>query len=262
MQQKVIIDGTPLSFWREKRLSASGAGTLLFVHGSGGDYTSWREQLASFKGESDALAVELPGHGESGGEAEEDVFAYAAWIKRACDNLGLARPILIGHSLGAAVCLAATCKNPEAFAALVLVAGGARFMVDQALLDKLQTNPAEVISLVGAVALAKRNRERLSSFLLAQLSRSRPGVLYRDLLACSRFDLTGKLTGLTLPTAVICGLDDRLTHPDLSRYLKDHIPGAVLSLIPEAGHFVMLEEPVEFNRILREFISLQERSHV
>ncbi len=262
MLEEIIINGIGLSFWREKGLSGSANSPLFFVHGSGGDYTTWREQLTSFKGESDLLAFELPGHGHSGGEAQEDVIAYAVWVKKACDKLGLVKPILIGHSLGAAVCLAAAGNNPDAFSALVLVGGGARLAVDQGLLTSLQTNPAEVTSLVGVVALAKKNRGRLSNFLQAQLNRSRPGVLYRDLLACSRFDFTGQLDRVTLPTLVICGLEDRLTHPDLSRYLKEHIRGAILSLIPEAGHFVMQEEPATFNSILREFISLQEARNV
>lgn len=262
MLEKVVIDGIGLSFWREKSPRSSGTSPLFFVHGSGGDYTTWQEQIAAFQGKFDLLAFELPGHGHSEGEAEEDIFASAAWVKKACDRLGLARPILIGHSLGAAVCLAAACENQESFSALVLVGGGAKLAVDQNLLTSIQANPAEAISLVGVAALARKNRERLSPLLVEQMNRSRSGVLYRDLLACSRFDLTGRLDRLTLPTLVVCGTLDRLTPPDLSQYLKDHIPTAALSLIPEAGHFVMREEPAEFNRILCEFISLQGASHV
>lgn len=262
MLKKVKVAGTDLSLWCEETSSGSANPPLFFLHGSGGDYTSWQEQIPAFSGRRNLFALDLPGHGRSEGEAETDVFTYATWVRKTCEELNLVKPVLIGHSLGAAVCLAAACRAPADFSALVLVGGAAKFSVDEKLLIQVDTNPAEAISLVGAVALAKRNRERLSPSLILQLSRARPGVLYRDLLACSRFDLTGSLAILTMPVLVVCGLEDRLTPPDLSRYLKDNIPRAELKLLPNTGHFPMREEPEEFNRMLWEFLKTQDVDHV
>jgi pimeloyl-ACP methyl ester carboxylesterase len=42
---------------------------------------------------------------------------------------------------------------------------------------------------------------------------------------------------------VICGAEDRLTPLRYSEYLRDHVAGARLELVPGAGHMVMLEAP-------------------
>jgi len=77
-----------------------------------------------------------------------------------------------------------------------------------------------------------------------------PEVLWGDFLACDGFDVMGfdvmgRLDEVRLPTLVICGEKDQLTPLKYSQFLVDHIPGARLVTIPEAGHMVMLEKPQE-----------------
>jgi 3-oxoadipate enol-lactonase len=57
-----------------------------------------------------------------------------------------------------------------------------------------------------------------------------------------------------VPTLVIAGEEDRVTPPQESKILANCISDSTLSLIPGAGHFSMLENPVAFNSILRRFL--------
>jgi 3-oxoadipate enol-lactonase len=66
--------------------------------------------------------------------------------------------------------------------------------------------------------------------------------------------VTATVSEIRVPTLVICGDEDKMTPPELSRYLKDNIPGAQWALIRNAGHFVMLENVEEFNRTLMTFV--------
>jgi esterase len=86
------------------------APTIILLHGLGDGADSWRPTLAAWPAGGPALpilAFDLPGHGESGWLAAEryrvDVLAES--IAAALARLGIARPIPIGHSLGAEVAL-------------------------------------------------------------------------------------------------------------------------------------------------------------
>ncbi|MDZ4164782.1 MAG: alpha/beta hydrolase [Smithellaceae bacterium] len=262
MLKHTTIDGLRLAYWTEQDKPDPAKQNLLFVHGSGGDYSTWSDQFEGLSDIGNIFALDLPGHGQSEGEGEEDAGAYAEWVIKAVETIGLHKPVAIGHSLGAAVCLALAHQKSCLVSGLVLVGGGAELPVNPSLLEGLKTDPASVIAMAGVVALARGNRERLSAAVSGQLGRARPEVLYRDFLASSRFDMTALVLSLTLPTLVVCGLEDKLAPPALSRRLQEGIPGARLALIEGAGHFVMWEKPGEFNRTLGEFINYLEGVYV
>jgi 3-oxoadipate enol-lactonase len=67
-------------------------------------------------------------------------------------------------------------------------------------------------------------------------------------------DTRGSLSQIKVPTLVIAGEEDRVTPPQESEILAKGISDSTLALIPGAGHFSMLENPVAFNRILRRFL--------
>jgi pimeloyl-ACP methyl ester carboxylesterase len=104
-------------------------------------------------------------------------------------------------------------------------------------------------------SVAKNNRDRLSEILMKSMSAVNPDVLYGDFLACDKHDVTATVSQIRVPALVICGDQDKMTPPEMSRYLKDHIPGAQLALIKDAGHFVMLENVEEFNKAIGAFVA-------
>ena len=61
-------------------------------------------------------------------------------------------------------------------------------------------------------------------------------------------------TTIKVPTLVICGADDTVTPPATSRDMADHIPGAKLAMIADAGHLSNIEKPVEFNAAMMAFL--------
>jgi len=67
-------------------------------------------------------------------------------------------------------------------------------------------------------------------------------------------DTRGSLSQIKVPTLVIAGEEDLVTPPQELEILAKGISDSTLSLIPGAGHFSMLENPVAFNRILRGFL--------
>jgi 3-oxoadipate enol-lactonase len=102
--------------------------------------------------------------------------------------------------------------------------------------------------------VSKPNREAVTPALKEALNRIKPNLLAGDLRACDRLDLAGDLAKIALPALFVCGDDDKMTPPDLSRFLAEKISGAKLALIEGAGHYVMMERPDAFNSLLAAFV--------
>jgi len=68
-------------------------------------------------------------------------------------------------------------------------------------------------------------------------------------------DQRDRAASIDVPTLVLCGTEDKVTPPELSRELARLVPGARYEAIPGAGHLSNLEKPDEFNRIVEEFIA-------
>jgi pimeloyl-ACP methyl ester carboxylesterase len=246
--------GRKLACWINNGSFPPDRKTLVFIHGSGGNHTDWILQYTPLKDEFNIAAIDLPGHGESDGSGEQDVAAYVAWVKKLLQRFGIAKPVLIGHSLGAAICLSIAVLDGDA-AAVVPVGGGVRMPVNPAILEGLKQDPAAIIGMAVKFSVAKGNRERLSDRITANLSRVSPGIIHGDFTACDKLDITEAIAGIRIPALVVCGAEDKMTPPAFSEYLGGHIPGAGLVLIPGAGHFVMLENPEAFNTALKNFVN-------
>jgi pimeloyl-ACP methyl ester carboxylesterase len=64
------------------------------------------------------------------------------------------------------------------------------------------------------------------------------------------------VAAIKFPTLVISATADKLTPVKYGRYLRDHIPGATQTVIEDAGHYMALEKPEEFTRIVSDFLSV------
>lgn len=248
------IGGRSAALWLSRKEAGSGRPWLVFVHGSGGDHTHWQKQYSTLGDLCPIAAVDLPGHGRSEGPGEQEVSAYAGWLKLLLDEAGISRPVLVGHSLGAAICLAYAAAYGGCLSAVVAVGGGLTMPVNPLILEGLKKDPAAVIALAAKVAVARENRERVGAFIAEGLSRVAPAIISGDFAACSRFDITGQAAAIRVPTLIVCGAQDKMTPPSWSQALKEKIASASLVLVEGAGHYVMLEEPEGFNRALASFI--------
>jgi pimeloyl-ACP methyl ester carboxylesterase len=259
MIKEIVIDGTQIACWVNDAGFVDGRKYLVFIHGSGGEHTLWESQYKALQNDFNIAAVNLPGHGLSGGKGEKDVMVYVEWVKKMITGLGIKRPpVLIGHSLGAAISLTFAIHYGYLLSAIVPVGGGVTMPVNPALLSQLKTDPEAVYGMIVKFAIAKSHRDRVGPGIYEGLKKGNPEILHDDLFACDKLDVTEAVKKISIPVLVICGDDDKMTPPALSRYIADNVPGGKIALIPGAGHFVMNEDPEAFNKVLREFVlSLQ-----
>ncbi|MGZ3602256.1 MAG: alpha/beta fold hydrolase, partial [Ktedonobacterales bacterium] len=93
---------------------------------------------------------------------------------------------------------------------------------------------------------------------IAELARHRPQptVAYqRQLQACQRHDVAGRLAEISVPTLVIHGTLDPLVPAANGKYLAEHIPGARLILYPNTGHIPIVERAEDYNRDVLAFLT-------
>lgn len=253
MIAKREIDGVQIACWMSGEKWREGVRHLVFIHGSGGDHTNWVYQYSALKNDFNILAVELPGHGQSAGQGERSVGRYVEWVRKILAAYDVSRPVLIGHSLGAAISLTFAIQHGELLAGIVPVGGGVTMWVNPAILDGLLANPMPIIEMAAKLSLAKENREKFSPALLAGFSKADTKVMQGDFSACNDLNLTEEIKKITIPVLVICGAEDKMTPPENSLYLRDNIPRAKMELIAAAGHFVMMENPAAFNKAVKDF---------
>jgi len=244
-----------ISYWAGGEKASEKRGSILFIHGAGGGQLSWSFQKGFFEKDFNPVFIDLPGHGESGGEGEEEIGRYAHHVHSFLISLGLQKPILVGHSMGGAIVQTLAIAHPEEIKGIVLVGTGARLRVLPAVLDGIKKDFEETVKKVGRFAYSQKASPELIEGGIEHLMRCRPEVLYGDFLACDRFDLLKRVKEIDLPTLILCGEEDELTPPSYSEFLHHQIQSSKLEMLPNAGHMVMMESPEGFNRKLRDFIS-------
>jgi len=241
---------------------AAGA-ELVFVHGAGDSAAIWADQVAHYATAARVCALDLPGHGTRLGErAHDDHTRNADELKTMIREREFAAPVVVGHSMGGAVALRLALEHPEVPSALVLVATGARLRMRPDFLEtarrRAETMPPN--QPVGATAhveeaVSPSSSDRARRFVLAHSGQATAQAVYADFLANDGFDVMGDLGRIDKPVLVVGGADDRLTPPKFIAYLGDHIPGARVGLVAEAGHYVFVEQPARFQELLDAFLS-------
>jgi len=227
------------AYHASKRLKAP---SLILIHGAGGNHQLWGHAVRSVQ-TADVYAIDLPGHGRSGGAGRSAIAEYAAFVIDFMDALQLERAVVAGHSMGGATAVTTALGYPERVSGLVLVGTGARLRVLQSILDGTLSDFEGTISLICEYAYSPHAPPRLMRDGERQMLGVAPQTVHDDFAACNAFDIMGRLGEIHCPTLVICGTEDALTPVKYSRFLVDGIEGAQLEMIKGAGHMVMTEEP-------------------
>ncbi|KLU60231.1 2-hydroxy-6-oxononadienedioate/2-hydroxy-6-oxononatrienedioate hydrolase [Peptococcaceae bacterium CEB3] len=226
--------------------------TVLFVHGAGGSWGTWEKQLAGIRGRH-LVAVDLPGHGESGGKAQDEIAGYREFVHRFAQVLGLKRFVLVGHSMGGGIALDFALTYPETLAGIILVGSGARLRVSPAILGVLAEGRHPLASV--KYMYAKDAEEKILDQARKEMEQVPPQVYESDFQACDRFDVMDRVASIGVPALILCGEDDLMTPAKFSRYLQEKMPKTSLTLVPAAGHMVMSEQPQAVNRAIEDFLA-------
>jgi 2-succinyl-6-hydroxy-2,4-cyclohexadiene-1-carboxylate synthase len=257
-------------------VEVAGAGDalpLVLLHGFTGSAAAWEPHLPAFAERARVIAVDHLGHGASDAPADPDRYRLdlaAADVLAVLDRLAVARPVVLGYSMGGrlALYLAATAQHRLRALVAVSAAPGlpddgarrARAADDAALADAIERD--------GVPAFVERwerqplfaTQRRLPPHVQAAVRRERlrhtaVGLAnsLRGMGQGAQPALHARLARLRLPALIVAGaLDAR--YCALARDLAALIPGARLAIVPEAGHAVHLEQPARFRDLVLGFL--------
>ncbi|MBO6782193.1 MAG: alpha/beta hydrolase [Alphaproteobacteria bacterium] len=237
---------------------------LVFIHGAGNDHTYWGMQARFFAHHGFSVLIpDLPGHGRSEGEAPETINDYAGWIWRFADAAGADKAVLVGHSMGSLIALAAAAREPGRMLALVLAGPSDHMQVHPDLLAATAANdPAawELITDWGFGKPAHKGGHQAPGLWLrgggrALLASGPPDTLGRGMAACNAWEgALDAAANVTCPTLFLLGAADRMTPPRASKGLQAAIGGARVEVLPATGHMMTVERPNESIDIIHEFL--------
>ncbi len=227
--------------------------TLLLIHGAGGTYLAWPESIRTLA-RIRVLAIDLPGHGQSGGPGRRTVSGYAAVVEAFVNQLALSGLFVAGHSLGSAIALAMAQRDEAPIKGLILLGGSARMPVGEALLGGWLAAPESAAALVADVGFVADLPEEADA-VRRQLLATGPMTCFGDFLACDRFDFRRSLSAVSQPVLVIAGDQDHLTPLRFSQSLAAGLPRGRLVTLDGAGHFAMVEQAPQVAQFMLDFIA-------
>ncbi len=246
------VQGHPV--FCEVRHADATATPVVFVHGAGGSHQIWRHQFDLLQ-DRPAYFLDLPGHGQSGGEAFSSVREMSDWLNQWLKQaVGEKRVILVGHSMGGAITQWLALHYPQQIKAIILVTTGSRLKVHPQFLQELEQGIYDPSSIRRSFSphtdpnLIEAEIERRKGNVSVEVIRS-------DYLACNTFDLRNEIQQISCPTLIIAGEDDPSTPPFYSTYMAEQIPQSKLVILPKSGHYVMLEQTERFNQVILTFIN-------
>jgi len=228
--------------------------TLVMIHGAGGCSEIWKNQTNILRSSINTLALDLPGHGKTSVKGMLKISEYTGWLKEVLENVFDFPVFLMGHSMGGAIIQEIAILYPHLVKGIILVATGPKLRVAPAFLDGLSTNFEDTVNEIMKYAYAPGVNDLWIKEGAGLMKKSGSIVVRNDFLACDGFDSLDEIGNIKTPCLVICGDKDKLSPVSLSDKLNENIRGSRLTVIPSAGHMVMIEKYKEFNESVREFV--------
>ncbi|MEV0063473.1 alpha/beta hydrolase [Nocardia sp. NPDC050718] len=223
---------------------------VVLIHGirlSGAAWTMVADRVAD---DHPVIAVDLPGHGRRRGE-KFTLAAAAETVRTAIDSVG-GRALVVGHSLGGYVGIAAAAEAPGAVVGLV-VAGSTcvpsrTLMLPFSIMHRVLSLQSDG----GRRASARLFDAMLPGPVAAAVNGGGIATeVIPDVVAeLSRFDVLGALASYPGPVWLINGRHDHLRIHE-RRFVRACHSGR-LSVVPRAGHYLPLADPVRFAGFVRE----------
>ncbi len=255
---KEWIKGTEVCY----RIEGEGENKVLLLHGWGCDMKLMQPVADALKTDHRILAVDFPGHGDSGKPPEPwGVPEYSACLKELLKKLSFTPCSVVAHSFGARVAAWLEAEDPGFFERIVFT-GGAGIRPVQSEESKARTarykklrgycETAKKIPFLGKAAesweekLRQKYGSRDYNALDADMRQTFVKVVNQDLTELySRFHAS---------TLLIWGDADTETPLWMAKEMEKRIPDAGLVILEGGTHFAYLEQAGRFNVIVRQFL--------
>lgn len=245
------LDGMKIHY----KMSGDDGTPVIFVHGWTCDMSFWSGQTPALDGDGRVVVLDLPGHGRSDKpRIDYTLGLFARAVEAVMDDAKIRRAILVGHSMGVPVIRIVAREHPSKVAALVAVDGALRpFMSDPKQIDgfvarlrglEARKNREKMVGQMFGKNASPAVREHVTSRMLRAPDHVAASAMKEmlDPAAWDEIPIRG-------PVQVINARSD-FWPKDYEAFVRKLVPDVDYRTIPEVGHFLMLEKPRVFNRVM------------
>lgn len=230
---------------------------VVFIHSFGGNIAQWQKQLEHLREDRRAIAFDLRGHGQSAAPADNDydVEAMAADIDAVADSLKIRRFVLVGHSMGGSSAIAYAWMHPERVAGLLLMGTPGKTPEEQSkpiieslesdAYDKVMEDYMKHLLTNAGPETARSEREGMNSL-------SKEASL-NIIKAAFAYDPIPALRSYKGPKLIVGTPAEKQPNA-----LSVQMPGVPHTIVEGTSHWIQMDKPEVFNRILDEFLETVE----
>ncbi|HEX6789061.1 MAG TPA: alpha/beta hydrolase [Gaiellaceae bacterium] len=275
---QIDVNGTRLWFDVDGQVLVPTSGamrerpTVVLIHGGPGtyDHSYLKPDFGRLSEHAQVVYLDLRDHGRSDrGDASAWTFeACADDIRGFCDALGLEKPIVLGHSMGAPIVLLYGARHPGHAAGLISQSGFARWDTPRMVEGFRRVAGDEVADIAGRSYSGESVSDEQWARVSAAFGPNRPDMERQAHVPANldlndhgmdrvrETDIVDQLSRITSATLVAVGELDPVTPVEASEEIADALPEGVaqLELIPAAGHFTWLDAPDAYWPIVVEFV--------
>jgi pimeloyl-ACP methyl ester carboxylesterase len=269
---QIDVDGTPVTY---VDIGSGDLEPIVFVHGLGGQWQNWLENLPRAAQERRVIALDLPGFGCTPMPRPKiTIPGYARCVDALCERLDLGRVDIVGNSMGGYIATEVAIQFPQRIDQLILVSAAGITSADLVHRPVLTLGRiAAAIATHGASRrrpIASRPKSRHMALLLVA---RHPSLLRADLAYEGFFKGTGKpgfedalranleydfrdrLPELRQPTLIVWGENDSIIPVKDAHEFERLIPDSRKVVMRDTGHIPMAERPAAFNDVMMEFLA-------
>jgi sigma-B regulation protein RsbQ len=244
---------------------------MVFAHGFGCDQNMWRFVTPAFSEEYRIVAFDYVGHGGSDASAYDPeryatLQGYADDVLDVCRELELRDVVLVGHSVSAMIGALAVIREPERFAALVMVSPSPRYTDDggytggftradiDELLASLDSNYLGWSSVMAPIIMGRPDRPELGEELTNSFCRTDPRIAAQFARVTFLSDNRADLRDVPVRCLVLQSAQDVIAPPAVGEYVHGQLPDSELVVLRAVGHCPNLSAPDETIAAIKAFL--------
>ena len=275
----VEIDGIPFNYID---VGSGDGDPVVLVHGLGGQWQNWLENIPRLAQSRRVVAMDLPGFGctpEPQDDEEITITRYGRWVNAVADRLGLETVDLVGNSMGGYIAAEVAIQFPERVSRHVLVSAAG--------ISSAETIQAPILTfgrMAAAIAANSVTRYRylaarpITRHMSLALVARHPRLLKADLAyegffkgggkpgfddalrASLDYDFRDRLPDVKVPTLIVWGEKDSIIPTRDADEFERLIEDSRKIVMKDTGHVPMAERPHAFNDVLVEFLDEEGRA--
>ena len=237
---------------------------VILLHGYQGSWGLWQATMQYLGSSYRTYAVDFWGFGESGARRSSyDVDDFVSLVDQFMAQLGIARAPLVGHSMGGTVCLLVAARHPHRVEKAVVISApmvGTSLRIFPRIFGFKPVGWLTYHSLWlyrWFYRLLARNYSRdpnWADMMDRDVSHTTLEAFFASIGSLRKTDLRPILPRVAVPVMGMYGGRDNVIDPDQWRPLQAGIPLARTVHFPDAGHFMMLDEPERFMLQVKSFL--------